>query len=147
MNYIPFPYKFLPIPNSYLSFPLVPRHDEVFMWMLRTHTVSKKFFRLYETLVFITMFGVYKSTATASSYAVGSIAHPRTLHHTLIISITTNDTNEWHPFISYSYKLNDRPSGPKLLACFKHGIDVGQSGRTGGKAQRTPTWQVSSGST
>lgn len=34
------------------------------------------------------------------------------------------------PFVSYSYKMNDRPLGPKHLACFKHGIDVGHSGRT-----------------
>ena len=26
--------------------------------------------------------------------------------------------------------MNDRPLGPKHLACFKHGIDVGHSGRT-----------------
>jgi hypothetical protein len=26
--------------------------------------------------------------------------------------------------------MNDRPLGPKHLSCFKHGIDVGHSGRT-----------------
>jgi hypothetical protein len=26
--------------------------------------------------------------------------------------------------------MNDRPLGPKHLACFKHGIDVEHSGRT-----------------
>jgi len=34
------------------------------------------------------------------------------------------------PFVSYIYKMNNRPLGPKHLACFKHGIDVRHSGRT-----------------
>jgi len=39
------------------------------------------------------MFGEYKSTAGANSYAVESITPPCTLHYMLIIHTSSNDTN------------------------------------------------------
>ena len=76
------------------------------------------------------MFEEYESTAGGNSYAVKLIKPSCTIHYMRIILSNSNDTNEWHPFVSYSYKINDRPLGPKHLASFKHGIDVEHSGRT-----------------